>query len=655
MLRFYSTLVLCFLGSFSVNAQHECAIGKTAHPTTTLQKANATPVQMAIMEKYDVRFHHLKLSVERQNKTIAGSVRTIAVTKVAGVDSFMFQLHADLILDSVTAAGVRHNFTRYPDVATVALGSSLPAGATIDLIIYYHGTPPTGGSAAIGDGFSNKASPTYGNQITWSLSQPYSAYEWWPCKQSLQDKIDSVFLDITTDTSNKVGSNGVLKAVVPAGTGKHTYKWETRYPMNFYLVAVCVGQYVEYNDYAHPKQIADSVRIQHYIYNTSAYANNMSAIKATAPQLELFSDLFGLYPFYREKYGHVMAPFSGGMEHQTMTTLGILNFGIVAHELAHQWFGDNVTCATWKDIWLNEGSATYCEYLAAQYLTPASNALSVLRKIQSEAKKNSGTVYVDDTTNVNRIFSSSLTYNKGGAVLHMLRYHMGDSAFFRLCKTYQQRFGNSNATTAQYQALVQEITGQDYAWFFSQWIYGNGFPWLNLRWNYTSNMLTMVMRQDNPFDASNIFKLKVQVKVYAGGKDTLVDILFPQNGNLSESWQAFAWLARPDSVIIDPQEWLLKIVTVTEDTSLSSLQEISRDGATEMMVYPNPATQSIHVTGYTNALEYELSDMSGRIIATGRLDANGEISVAEIPQGIYVLTGVSNNRELLRQKLIIMH
>lgn len=655
MLRFYSTLLLCFLGSFSVNAQHECAIGKTAHTTTTLQKANATSAQMAIMEKYDVRFHHLKLSVERQNKTIAGSVRTIAVTRVAGVDSFMFQLHADLVLDSVTIGGVRRNTTRYPDVASVALGSSLPVGATMDIVIYYHGTPPTGGSAAIGDGFSNKASPTYGNQITWSLSQPYSAYEWWPCKQSLQDKIDSVFLDITTDTSNKVGSNGVLKAVVPAGSGKHTYKWETRYPMNFYLVAVCVGQYVEYNDYAHPKQIADSVRIQHYIYNTTAYDNNMSAIKATAPQLELFSDLFGLYPFYREKYGHVMAPFSGGMEHQTMTTLGIFNFGIVAHELAHQWFGDNVTCATWKDIWLNEGYATYCEYLAAQYLTPSSNALNVLLKIQSEAKKNSGTVYVDDTTNVGRIFSSSLTYNKGGAVLHMLRYHLGDTAFFRLCKTYQQRYGNSNATTAQYQALVQEITGQDYSWFFNQWIYGNGYPWLKLRWTYKSDMLTLVMRQDNPFDASNVFKLKVPVKIFSGAKDTVVEFVFPQNGNAAESWLAFKWSDRPYSIIIDPQDWLLKIVTIAEDTSLSSVKEVTKDVESEVMVIPNPATQSIHVSGFVDALQYELTDLAGRTIISGVLNTDEEIPVAEIPSGIYVLTGTNSNRKFLRQKLIIMH
>jgi hypothetical protein len=207
-------LILSFFGNFKSKAQHQCSLSKIAGHAVLLNKSNASNEQMDVMERYDVIFHELDLNVERTSTYISGSVVTLAKSRVSKLDSFMFQLHANLILDSVLGyKNQKLNVIRLTDVALVLLDSSYSKDQFLYVKIFYHGTPPSGASAAIGNGFSNKASPTYANQITWSLSQPYSAYEWWPCKQSLQDKIDSVFISVTTDSSNIVGANGLLKSI----------------------------------------------------------------------------------------------------------------------------------------------------------------------------------------------------------------------------------------------------------------------------------------------------------------------------------------------------------------------------------------------------------------------------------------------------------
>ena len=192
----YIILILSGLLTLQISAQvlNPCSNGKIKGYGQANKKANASNAQMEQMEKYDVVFHQLNVNVERTSSYISGNVRTLAKSNIAQLDTFVFQLHANLIVDSVLgSAKQKLVVNRVADVAYVKLDQAVSLNNLADVQIFYHGTPPSDASAAIGNGFSNKASPTYGNQITWSLSQPYSAYEWWPCKQSLQDKIDSVF------------------------------------------------------------------------------------------------------------------------------------------------------------------------------------------------------------------------------------------------------------------------------------------------------------------------------------------------------------------------------------------------------------------------------------------------------------------------------
>lgn len=642
--------ILLITLSNKINAQHFCATSKTNSNILTLNNANATKAQMDFMEKYDVVFHDLNLNVERTSTYISGNVKTIAKSNISALDTFMFQLHANLIVDSVF--GFKNQkliVIRQADVALVLLDSVYSINQFIQVQIFYHGTPPSGASAAIGNGFSNKASPTYSNQITWSLSQPYSAYEWWPCKQSLQDKIDSVFIAVTTDTSNKVGSNGLLKSITPMGNGKHQFKWETRYKIDYYLVAITVGQYKEYLQYAKPKQLADSILIQHYIYNNPlAYSNNVTSINATKSMVELFSDLYGLYPFYKEKYGHMMAPFSGGMEHQTMTSMGIFNFGIVAHELAHQWFGDNVTCATWKDIWLNESFATYSEYIAAKYLTSASNTASVLTTMHNNAKKIDGSVYFTDTTNVPRIFSSEITYNKGGSAVRVLHYLLGDSLFFRVCKTYQIQFANGNATTNDLRLLVNNLSGKNFDYFFNQWIYGLGYPNYALKWTQTGNQLFIRIDQSNLQSANNLFQLSLPIFIKTANGDTTI---YLQQVEAKTNFQ-FNFSMPIISIALDPENWILKSSTVTKDVTIGNEENLfSKENIT---VYPNPTSGNLMVnTNKTEPVSIFVYNMQGKLCLTKESFKSGILETSILQKGIYLLVIKTNEGLVYNEKLVL--
>jgi aminopeptidase N len=199
---------------------------------------------------------------------------------------------------------------------------------------------------------------------------------------------------------------------------------------------VSVSKYVEYNVFAHPAGSTDSILIQNYIYDNPATLQNFkNDIDETADFLEYFSTIYGPYPFPNEKYGHCMAPLGGGMEHQTMTTQGTFSKGLTSHELAHQWFGDHVTCGSWADIWVNEGFATYSEYLMLSKLYPNEASAEMSGNHNQVLQQAGGAVWVEDSLNGSRLFSGRLTYAKGAAIIHTFRFIMNnDSAFFRALK-----------------------------------------------------------------------------------------------------------------------------------------------------------------------------------------------------------------------------
>jgi hypothetical protein len=320
--------------------------------------------------------------------------------------------------------------------------------------------------------------------------------------------------------------------------------------------------------------------------------------------------------------------------------MGIFNYGIVAHEAAHQWFGDNVTCATWADIWLNEGFASYSEYLARLYLLP-NTAAQELSDMHAAAKQEVGSVYVNDTTSVNRIFSSSLTYNKGAAAIRVLHYLLGDSMFYKVCKTYQTRFANGNANTQDFNNLVNELSGKNYDFYFEQWIYGVGFPAYISTWNQKEGKFYLNVKQSNAH-TGGLFTLPIVFNIRRNNGDTLVTLDINNANNSFEMPMSVI----VSSVVIDPNVWILKNSTLTKDASLGLEGQTA---AIRYNLYPNPGKGKVWVDpSFDSEVKLEVYDLQGKLC----LQSSGRESfdLEGLAKGLYVLKFLNQDQAVWVQK-----
>ena len=630
-----------------------CAAGRIASAQRT---ATSSVSHRARMNRYDVKYYKLDLALENTSLNIAGSVLMRVRVGSQALDSLAFELYqapagspagtATLLIDSVVVNGKRSpGMRRVGQDVTARLAQVAPANALADARIYYHGTSPSGNSAAIGNGLSNRTQGQIGYNtipynITYSLSEPFSAHEWFPCKQVLTDKADSCDVWVTTTLPNKVGSNGVLTRTVALPNNKVRYEWKSRYPIAYYLISVAVAPYVEYVNYAHPAG-GPTVPIVNYLYNQAALTYYQSEIDRTPGFIENYSSLVGLYPFANEKYGHSMAPLGlgGGMEHQTMTTQDGFFFNLTAHELFHQWFGDNVTCASWEDIWLNEGFASYGEYLSYQAFTTPASARTWMDNAHSTAQQNSGSVYVADTTNVNRIFSTALTYKKGAAVIHMLRYLLNDDVkFFRALRTYQTTYRASTAHTADLQRIFEAEAGRPLTYFFQQWFRGNGYPTFNGRWNQVGS--TVVLRVAEMASAPTVtpfFDTDVDYRLtFTNGTTQTVRL---RQAQATQSFQ-FAATGTVFSIAVDPDQWILDLpaaAPVRDNTLVLATRATA--GVAPLTLFPVPCHNQLQLGAMpTASARAEVVDATGRVVLRQPLQATQpQIDTHALAPGLYYL------------------
>lgn len=613
------------------------------------QANNGIPHEM----NYDVKFVHLNLNLERNTKYISGNVKTVATVTVSVMDTFMCALHQVFTIDSIKINNVLVSYIRQDSSVKCKVTPSFVSGTSFTTQIFYKGTAPSGGSA-IGSGFSTGTSGSWGNQATWSLSESFVAYHWWPCKQSLTDKIDSSWVFVTTDSLNKAGSNGLLKNVVIVGNKKR-YEWKSRYPIDYYLISVAVAKYKEYNLYAKPQYLAnDSILIQNYIYdgaiNNNTWINGQKVALNKMPQvLNFLSNMYGIYPFYKEKYGHCMAPFGGGMEHQTMTSLGFFEYYINAHELGHQWWGDQVTCKSWGDIWINEGFASYTEHLVAQYLDLPNFATNLNAAHNAVMAQPGGSVFFTgaDTMNTPRIFSSRLTYDKGGAIVHSLRFLTNnDSLWFQTLRGFQNTYKNSTASAIDFQNYYQTATGINPTVFFNQWYYGQGYPTFNVRFHQRNGNLLLRSSQSTSFPSSvAVFTTPVQYSVSRLGKpDTLIRL---PHAIAVENY-TLAMTGTITGVVCDPQNWLINKSTVSRDTTLGYVAPPPVDpnpaglavneNFTTISIGPNPVKQLLRISNPANLSgSLYLYDLQGRLLKEQKLSSDCELDLENCAAGVYLL------------------
>jgi aminopeptidase N len=609
---FFLTILIVHLSSVKVQAQ-ETAI-------------KPSQLKVETGRNYDIRFYFLDLNISDSSTYIAGHVAVhLTVNDQTGQQIMLDMLHL-LHADSVKVNQEKAVFSHSENILNVSL-PILPAGDSLVVIdVFYHGLGKNAGEVT---GVFNKSSASVNKRFTWTLSESFHALSWFPCKQSLTDKADSVYVFLNTDKNLKAGSNGLLTASKDLPDNRVRYEWKCRHPIDYYLISFAVGDYMEYSFYA-PVNDTDSVLVQNYIYNSQDYFNqNKSLIDRTSGLITLFSGLFGDYPYKNEKYGHCVAPSGGGMEHQTMTTLANFSFLLVAHELAHQWFGDYVTCATWQDIWINEGFASYSEYLANQYLVSQSEADSWIVRTQDYVKTiPGGSVYVpgEFANSEDRIFDYRLTYAKGAAIIHMIRQEVGnDQLFLDILREFLIRYKNNTATGNDMRDLCSEMTGRSFDLFFEQWYKGEGYPVLAVNWFHRNDTL-YVRSLETPSSSTPLFNSLVEYQVSLNNRDTI--ITHRQESGL-DNWQVYLH-GQISSVIVDPHHWLLMDVT--------GVNRIGNEQEIHFMLTPNPARDKITLQFADPVYNYivYIADSSGRIIFTEEANTSEKIiDVGYLAKGMY--------------------
>lgn len=618
---------------------HSCSRMKSDNHSYQ-RSARLSDHDILLTQNYDVHFYKLDIDLERTSTYVAGTVQIHVKTVAAVLDTFVFELWDDFTIDEIRLNGlVSMPYERVESAIKVPV--SFVSGDSFFMQITYEGMPPTGGGPLGGGGMTNDFSPSWDNQVTWSLSEPFAAYEWFPCKQLLTDKADSVEVRVTTDASNMAGSNGLLQYIVDVPGGKKRYEWKSTYPIDYYLISVAVAEYVDYTVYANPAGALAPIPIQNYIYNNpDCLPYFMDDINETVDFIELYSDLYGLYPFANEKYGHCMAPIGGGMEHQTMTTQGFFNPTLTAHELGHQWFGDNVTCASWSDIWLNEGFASYSEELMLAELYPGQEVTSMNDRHSNIMSELGGSVWVEDSLNVGRIFNGRLTYDKGAAIIHSLRFLINDDAqFFEILQTYQTTYGGGTAYAADFKAVAESVTGKDFTAFFNEWYYGEGFPSYSIEFLQVDGELLILLQQDvsmpgvTPF-FTNDLEVRIQK---TGGVYEYVRLTEIESGS---QYFSIPMEGTVITLAIDPENWIInQFGGVTKNLNLAQLAEVDLD----LTIYPNPATNQLVFLNEKDASNYTIIDASRRLVLSGNLlQGQNTIDLTTLAKGQYyfVVNGV---------------
>ncbi len=490
--------------------------------------------------------------------------------------SIQFQLKNNIGIDSIKINSELVTYTRRVDTLEILINSGSTLNDLDTLDIYYKGSPE---SADFGS-FVTSTHAT--GPVQWTLSQPFGAKNWWPCVSDLKKKIDSIDFIIQTPKPYVAVSNGILFSVDSADSF-YIYHWKHRYPISHYLIAFAVSNYLIVKDTIESQN--RTVNFQNYVYPQRAN-ESIVEIEETKNIFRLFERLFGEYPFSLEQYGHAQCGFSGGMEHQTMSFMGNFNKGLIAHELGHQWFGNKVTCSSWRDIWLNEGFATYMMGLIHDFNINSEEWENFKRNtINDVLRVDELSVYVDDTSSVSRIFNYTMSYQKAALVVHLIRWHLGDSLFFAACKDYLTAFAYNSVSTEEFKNHFQNYTSYNLSELFIDWVYGKGHPKFRLLWRQENNRLNIKLIQTVQSTSVNKFELPIELKLIGNQKDTSIIIY---NNQLEQEFELPISFTI-EQFLVDPNRWLIA------EYEVSNIDEAQNFGKIEFDVYPNPGNGNVNL------------------------------------------------------------
>ena len=515
-------------------------------------------------DRYRVRHYDIAVSFDIPSKTFSGHV-VMSIEPVEPLSSCVYHASSRaMVIDSVLLADRPLRFRRQGDSLEVFFPAPRSPGIRTDLVTYYHGHSIFTGQYDDGGVY---VPDTARYQRLATISEPFYARRWWPCKDLPSDKAP-VTIAVTVPAGLKAVSNGLLKSA-DTREGKTTYRWETSYPVATYLVSVAVAPYTESRSEYHAEN-GRSMPVVIYAYPADSQ-KAAADFRETDSVLHFLSRTFCEYPFLDEKFGYAEVDGDLTMENQTLCSISAsiingtgTNRMTYIHETAHHWWGDLISPKTWHDTWLNEGFATYTEALYAEYkggpekyrryvnlwasVPPGSYRSPVIAK--------SDTVFWD-------CFALSV-YLKGALVLHMLRGVVGDQVFFDILRSYirDPRLRYGSATTADFIGIAEKIYGKPLRWFFDEWLSAppdsSDRPLYHFSWKdepgRTGRRVAVSLRQKGA--ANHPYRMPVEIGMYTHGAAayrTFIDSLANQEVRFDAP-------SAPDSVVFDPRGWIFKSV-----------------------------------------------------------------------------------------------
>ncbi len=469
---------------------------------------------------FDVQHYTIKTTFDSQKKTVFGDTTITLKPLKNNLKSVEFDA-ASLLFTTVKLTNSQNlNYQTSDEKVVVELDRNYSINEQISIQFIYSAKPKKG--VYFVDEGKHKGN-IHSSQI-WTQGEPEEAHFWFPSYDFPDDKATSEQF-ITAQKDETVIANGELIEKIENSDATVTWHFKTNFVHSTYLTSFIIGKYVKFED-----KYRD-VPLGFYLYpsETKIYEKAFSNTKDIFKVYE--SILATDFPF--NKYDQtIVAEFKfGGMENLTATTLSDtevyfaeFDFGkesvidLVSHELSHSWFGNLVTCKNWAELWLNEGFATFME---SAYREKAFGREDYLRKIRADSRsyfgfeasnKNKRGLYNLNAKPDDSIFDE-ITYQKGGVVLHTLRSEVGDEVFWKAVRIYLDRHKFANVETKDLQKVFEEVSGKNLSWFFKQWVYGIGYPTLDIKQTYqqSSNLMKFKVTQKQSF--STIFRLPIEVKI----------------------------------------------------------------------------------------------------------------------------------------------
>ena len=560
-------------------------------------------------EKIDIKFYELNLDIDFNSSRLRGSVTVNGVIGNIYPDFIELDLYDNMTVDSILQNNIPILYLHENDMLKIPISDiTLNDENLFSLTIFYQGTPDHCGAG----GFKFDEHQNIGH--VWTLSEAYCARSWWPCKDDPSDKADSVniIISVPLEPAYIVASNGLLSSTT-INNNKKTYFWKERYPITTYLVSLAIYPYTKWVDQYVSPISSDTMLIEHYVF-PDRYEASYPNYSLTKDMLSFFSELFGEYPFISEKYGHADFTWGGGMEHQTLSSMGSFSQNLMVHELGHSWWGNLITCKTFNDIWLNEGFARYCQALWAEHMYGREAYFDFMN---NHAYYGAGTIYVENPSSNSQIFSAGLSYNKASWVLHMLRHKVGETMFFDILKSYASNdsLSYNAASTSDFQKVCEDISGLDFEQFFQQWIYGEKYPKYELSWWHEGNGIYNV--KIDQVQSYNFFSMPIDLKFSGSAGPMLVDTtIVIENNNSSQLYEFSGFNFLVENVMLDPENWILKEATY----SVNEIDNILPDRVEVEKAFPNPFNSKVKLSFYINPqfgdthVNVNIFDLRGKIV-----------------------------------------